>query len=188
MAVSYTVTAADVGYRIRVIYYVGNTAGYDGSASDLTAEVGSADAVAAPVAPAPLPALALPVAPPAPQAFALAGRPAVTMRGATAMVDTGRTVACPAGAVACQLSVTARPGGSSARVRGRPALAGTAQIKVRAGSSAKIAIRLTPKALRMLRSRHTITLSVSAVLKRGPLTHATTSFVVTVKAPARGTH
>jgi hypothetical protein len=121
----------------------------------------------------------------APKPFAVAGTPAVTMRGATAIVDTGRTVACPAGPVACRLSVTARPGGSSARVRGRPAIAGTAQIKVRAGSSAKIAIRLTPKAGRMLRSKHRITLAVSAILKRGPVQHATASFALTVKAPAR---
>jgi hypothetical protein len=185
MAVSYTLNAADVGYRVRVIYYLGNTAGYDGSGSDLTAVVGYADALPVPVSPAPDPAVALPVARPAPKAFAVAGRPAVTMRGATAIVDTGRTVACPAGAVACQLSVTARPGGSSARVRGRPAIAGTAQIRVGAGSGAKIAIRLTPKAARMLRSKHRITLAVSAILKRGPVQHATASFAVTVKAPAR---
>jgi hypothetical protein len=190
VAASYTVTAADLGYRIRATYYAGNIAGENGSGSELTAVVGHADAVPVPVpaAPAPLPAAALPVAPLAPKAFAVAARPAVTMRGATAIVDTGRTVACPAGAVACQLSVSARPGGSSARVHGRPAIAGTAQIRVRAGSSAKIVIRLTPKAARMLRSKHRITLAVSAILKRGPVQHATASFAVTVKAPARGKH
>jgi hypothetical protein len=134
---------------------------------------------------APAPGPALPVSQPAPKAFAVAGAPGVTMRGATATVDTGRTVACPAGAITCQLNATARPGGSSARGRGRPAVAGTAHIRMRAGASAKIAIRLTPKAVRMLRSRHRITLVVSAVLERGPVQHATTSFVVTVKVPAR---
>lgn len=188
VALSYTVTAADLGYRIRAIYYAGNTAGADGSGSELTAVVGYPDAVPVPVpvAPAPLAATALPVARLAPTAFNVTGAPAVAMRGATAIVDSGRTVACPAGPVVCQLSVTARPGGSSARVRGRPAIAGTAQIKVRAGSSAKIAIRLTPKAARMLRSKHRITLAVSAILKRGPVQHATASFAVTVKAPVRG--
>jgi hemolysin type calcium-binding protein len=184
-AMSYAVTAADEGYRIRVIYYLGNTAGYDGSASELTSVVARVDPAPTPVGLAPAPVLTLPAVRPAPNAFAVAGTPAVTMRGATAIVDTGRTVACPAGPVSCQLSVTARPGGSSARVRGRPAIAGTAQIGVRAGSTAKIAIRLTPKALRMLRGRHRITLSVSAVLKRGPVRHATASFALTVKAPAR---
>ena len=99
---------------------------------------------------------------------------------------TGRTVACPAGAVACRLTATARPGGASAHARGRPAVAGSAQLRVGAGSRAKIAIRLTPKALKLLRSNHRITLAVSAVLKRGPVRQATTSFAVTVKAPARG--
>jgi len=128
----------------------------------------------------------VPVGRPAPDAFAVAGAPAVTMRGATATVDTGRTVACPAGALACRLSATARPGGASARVRGRPAVAGTAQIRVRAGSTAKIAIRLTPKAARMLRKQRRITLVVKAVLERGAAQHAVASFAVTVKAPARG--
>jgi hypothetical protein len=182
---SYTLTIGDLGYRIQVIYYLGNSAGYDGRASALTAVVGLAEPPPAPMAPAPAPGAALPVSRPAPKAFAVAGTPAVTMRGATAIVDTGRTVACPAGAIGCRLSATARPGGSSARVRGRPVVAGTAQIRVRAGASAKIAIRLTPSAVRMLRSRHRITLVVSAVLKRGPVQHATTSFAVTVKAPAR---
>jgi hypothetical protein len=141
--------------------------------------------VALPVALAPPPAVALPVVQLAPKAFAVAGAPTVTMRGAAAIVDTGRTVACPVGPVACQLSLTARPGGSSARVRGRPAIAGTAQIRVGAGSSAKIVIRLTPKAARMLRSKHRITLAVSAILKRGPVQQATASFALTVKAPAR---
>ena len=173
------------------MYYPVNSAGYDARVSDLSAAVGLAGGVApAPLAalPAPGPAVALPRTPPAPGAFALVGTPAVKMRGATEIVDTGRRVACPAGAVACRLSATSRPGGSSARVRGRPTVAGVAQVRVRAGSSAKIAIRLTPKALRMLRTRHRITLSVSAVLKRGPLTYATTSFAVAVKAPARRAH
>jgi hypothetical protein len=182
---SYALTVDDLGYRIQVIYYLGNSAGYDGRASALTAVVGLAEPPPAPMALPPAPGAALPVSQPAPKAFALAGAPAVTMRGATAIVDTGRTVACPAGVITCQLSATARPGGSSARVRGRPAVAGTAQIRVRAGASAKIAIRLTPKAVRMLGSRQRITLVVSAVLKRGPVQHATTSFTVTVKAPAR---
>jgi hypothetical protein len=184
-AASYTLTVDDLGYRIQVIYYLGNSAGYDGRASALTAVVRLAEPPPAPIALPPAPGPALPVSQPAPKAFAVAGAPGVTMHGATATVDTGRTVACPAGAIACQLSATARPGGSSARVRGRPAVAGTARIRVRAGASAKIAIRLTPKAVRMLRGRHRITLVVSAVLKRGPVQHATTSFVVTVKVPAR---
>jgi hypothetical protein len=182
---SYTLTIGDLGYRIGVVYYVGNTAGYDGSASALTAVVGLAEPPPVPMAPTPAPGAALPVSQPAPKAFAVAGTPAVAMHGATAIVDTGRTVACPAGAIACQLSATARPGGSSARVRGRPAIAGTARIRVGAGATAKIAIRLTPKAVRMLRTRHRITLLVSAVLKRGPVQHATTSFALTVKVPAR---
>jgi hypothetical protein len=37
----------------------------------------------------------------------------------------------------------------------------------------------------MLRGRHRITLSVSAVLKRGPVRHASASFALTVKAPTR---
>jgi hypothetical protein len=183
---SYTPTGDDVGERIGVVYYLGNTAGWDGRVSDLTAPVALAGAAPAgdPVAPAPGSAIVAPVGRPAISAFALAGTPRVRMRGATAIVDTGRTVACPAGTVTCQLTASARPGGGSARVRGRPTVAGVAHAPIKAGSNAKIVIRLTPKALRLLRTKHRITLSVTAVLKRGPLTYATTTFAVTVRAPA----
>jgi hypothetical protein len=48
-----------------------------------------------------------------------------------------------------------------------------------------VAIRLTPKAARLLRSKGRITLAVSAVLERGAVRHAASSFAVTVKAPKR---
>jgi hypothetical protein len=187
-AASYTLTAADVGYRIVVVYYLGNGAGVDGRASDPTAVIGAPEPELEPaLAPlVPAPTTTVPVRQPAPEAFAVAGPPAVAMRGATATVDTGRTVACPSGGLACRLSATARPGGGSARVRGRPTVAGTAQIRVRAGATVKIAIRLTPKAARMLRKQRRITLAVKAVLERGAAQHAVASFAVTVKAPARG--
>jgi hypothetical protein len=186
---TYTVTAADVGSRIAVVYYLANSAGWDGRESALTAIVGAAGSgpVSAPPAlsPAPL-ARTVPVKAPDPTPFAVAGAPAVTARGATALVDTGRKVTCPAGELGCVLTATARPGGASAHVRGRPAIAGSAQIRLRAGATAKIAIRLTPKAVRLLRKKRKITLAVKAVLKRGIAEHATSSFTVTVKAPAHG--
>jgi hypothetical protein len=70
-------------------------------------------------------------------------------------------------------------------VRGRPTIAGTAQARLRAGASAKIAIRLTPRAARRLRSKGRMTLSISAVLRRGAAQHAASSFAVTVEAPRR---
>jgi hypothetical protein len=127
----------------------------------------------------------LPISQPAPSPFTRAGPPAVAMRGATATVVTGRTVACPAGGPACLLSATARPGGASAKVRGRPAIAGTARIRLQPGARASIAIRLTPKAARLLRAKGRITLSVNAVLERGAVRHARSSFAVTVRAPKR---
>jgi hypothetical protein len=74
---------------------------------------------------------------------------------------------------------------SAVRAAWRASIAGTAQIRLRAGASAKIAIRLTPKAARLLRSKGRITLSVRAVLERGAAQHAASSFAVTVKAPKR---
>lgn len=183
---SYTITAADIGYRIGVFVWLFNTAGYRVGESNLTAVIAAPDAAPAPPAPiAPAPPAALPVGTPSPSAFAVARPPALTMRGAAAIVDTGRTVACPAGPVACRLGVTARPSGASAHVRGRPAIAGTAQIRVQPGATAKIAIRLTPKAARLLRAKHRITLSISAVLTRGAARQAASAFAVTLKASAR---
>jgi hypothetical protein len=182
---SYRLTAEDRGSRIQVVVYAGNAAGYDGVVSDLTAVVGVPDPPSEPRASGPPLAMTLPLPRPAPNAFSVAGPPAVAMRGATATVDTGRTVACPAGGSACRLSATARPGGASAKVRGRPTIAGTARIRLRAGASAKVAIRLTPKAARLLRRNGRITLAVSAVLERGAARHAASSFAVTVRAPKR---
>ena len=182
---SYTLTGADRGSRIQVVVYAGNAAGYDGVASDLTAVIAVPDLPSDPRIPSPPVTTTVPVPRPAPNAFSVAGPPAVAMRGATTTVDTGRSVACPAGGPVCRLSATARPGGASAKVRGRPTIAGTAQIRLRAGASAKIAIRLTPRAARFLRSTGRITLSVSAVLRRGAAQHAASSFAVTVKAPRR---
>ncbi len=87
---------------------------------------------------------------------------------------------------ACLLAQRDGPAGrASAKLRGRPTIAGRAQIRLRAGATAKVAIRLTPKAARLLRSKGRLTLSVSAVLRRGAAQHATSSFAVTVRAPAR---
>ncbi|HEX6697009.1 MAG TPA: hypothetical protein VF080_09450 [Solirubrobacteraceae bacterium] len=183
---SYRLTAEDRGSRIQVAVYAGNSAGYDGVLSDPTALIGVPDPPSEPRAFGPPPATTLPLPAPAPNAFSVAGPPALAVRGATATVDTGRSVACPAGGPACRLSATARPAGASAKVHGRPRIAGTAQIRLRPGASAKLAIRLTPKAARLLRSKGRITLAVSAVLERGAARHAASSFAVTVKAPKRG--
>jgi hypothetical protein len=187
--VTYTVTTADVGSRIGVVYWLSNSAGDDGRESELTAVVGASGSAPVP-APAPLasapPAGIVPLKAPDPSRFAAGGAPAATARGATTTVDTGRKVTCPAGALACVLTASARPGGASAHIRGRPAVAGTAQIRLRPGASARITIRLTPKAARLLRRQRRITLAIKAVLKRGVADHATSSFAVTVKAPGRG--
>jgi hypothetical protein len=182
---SYRLTAEDRGALIQVAVYAGNGAGYDGVVSDPTAVIGVPDPTLEPRAAGPPPATTLPLPYPVASAFSVAGPPALAVRGATATVDTGRTVACPAGGPACRLSATARPAGASGKVRGRPTIAGTARIRLRAGASAKVAIRLTPKAARLLRSKGRITLAVSAVLERGAVRHAASSFAVTVKAPKR---
>lgn len=137
---SYRLTSADIGSRIVVFVWLFNSAGYRVAESAPTPTVALAAPPPSPLPPAPAPAAPLPVSRPAPDAFARAGTPAVTVHGATAIVDTGRTVACPTGAVACRLSATARPAGASAHPRVRPAVAGTAQIRVGAGSRARIAI------------------------------------------------
>jgi hypothetical protein len=178
---SYTLTDADAGHRIGVVYWAANGAGWDGAASATT------DIVAGAAVPAPAPPAAAPVRPtvpqppamtPLPARFVVAGAPKVVLRGSTATVDTGRRIACLAGQ-ACRLTVSARAGGR---------VVGTAKVTVAAGKTAKVTVRLTARTVRQLRRRHKLTLTVKAVLMRGTVQHATTPFAVTIKAPARRPH
>jgi RTX calcium-binding nonapeptide repeat (4 copies) len=174
---SHTVSADDVGMRIRVIYYLCNDAGCDGAASDLTAIVGYAQVVM-PTAPPPLPRATLPVAAAPKPAFEIAGKAAAAMSRGAVVVDTGRRVTCPSGPLPCALTITARASGR--------AIAGNARVTLAAGKAAKVNVRLTPKTARLLEARRTLKLSVSAVLARGRAEQERTSFAITIKAPKRG--
>jgi hypothetical protein len=172
----YTVTGADVGARIRAMYWLGNAAGWDGLLSDPTAIVGYAQ-VAVPSAPPPPARATLPAAPVQKPAFAIAGKASAAASGGAVVVDTGRRVTCAAGPVPCALTITARASGR--------AIAGSARVALAGGKAAPVKVRLTPKAARTLKARHTLKLSVTAVLARGHVEQERTSFAITFKAPKR---
>ena len=102
------------------------------------------------------------------------------------IVDTGRTMLCPgtSGGVPCRLKVTARPGGASARWRGRPASAGEASVLVAAGKPARVRVPLNLRAYRLLRAHHKLTLSVTATITRPHSKLVRSALTITVKTPA----
>jgi hypothetical protein len=177
---SYTLTTGDVGARIRIIDYLGNDAGFDGSVSDPTPIVTYAQVVTPRTVTPPPPLAALPAAAPPKRAFAVAGKAAVVASKRAVTVDTGRRVTCPSGPLPCELEVRVRTSGR--------AIAGSSRLALAAGKAAKVSVRLTPKAARLLRAKGKLNLSVSASLRRGHIEQASTSFAITVRAPARAKH
>ena len=85
--------------------------------------------------------------------FLVARAPSFAVRNGKPLVDTGRSIRCAgAPSVSCQLSVTARPSGASARLRGRPAIAGATHVPVAGGVQKKVTLSLNPRAYRPLRA------------------------------------
>ena len=118
--------------------------------------------------------------------FLVARAPSFAVRNGKPLVDTGRSIRCAgAPSVSCQLSVTARPSGASARLRGRPAIAGATHVPVAGGAQKKVTLSLNPRAYRLLRAHRKLTLSVTAVLARPGYTSSQATFTITIKAPAR---
>jgi RTX calcium-binding nonapeptide repeat (4 copies) len=191
---SYTPTESDRGSRLLARYWVENGLGADAVWSPETEIVRSAlpphhtpvthqPVTHQPVTPRPPVAVRTRVLGP----FLLARAPSFAVRNGKPVVDTGRRIRC-AGAPSrsCQLSVTARPSGASARLRGRPAIAGTTNVAVAGGAEKKVMLSLNRSAYRLLRAHRKLTLSVTAVLTRPGYTSSQTTFTITVKAPARG--
>ncbi len=175
---TYVMTMADLGRRLRVYYEVSNAAGTSWMTSAVSAIVSVGDQApvlpTAPVQQGRAPTATKPMFVP----FATVGTPTA----AGSVVDTGRRVSCPAGRSACELFVTARPAGASARARKRPTVAGRTRLRIPAGKSVAVAVRLTPKAARLMRRQRKLTLGVAAVLTRGKVTMGKSSFRVTVRA------
>jgi hypothetical protein len=120
----------------------------------------------------------------------VARRPSFVMPNAHPVVDTGRSISCPGGFPAdpCRLSVTARPSGASARLRGRPAIAGATHVLVAAGARTKVTLPLNRTAYRLLRAHRKLTLSVTAVFTRPHYASVRKTFAIAVRAPARARH
>jgi len=191
---SYTPTESDLGSRLLARYWVANDLGADAVWSQETDIVRSALSPPpthhAPVTHQPVTSRRPPVAAPslglAP--FVVARKPSLTMHNAKPWVDTGRNVICvgSVGIDPCRVTVTARPSGASARLRGRPRIAGTVHAVVAAGGGARIRVPLNVTANRLLRAHRKLTLSVTAVVTRSGYVIARTTFVITIKAPGRG--
>jgi RTX calcium-binding nonapeptide repeat (4 copies) len=196
-----TLTPSEQGSRVRAAYTVKNALGEDTVASDLTEVV----AAALPPTPTPHPPTPHPphphptprpprpvVAVPTPMLgpFLVARAPSFAIRNGKPLVDTGRTITCPGPVRShlCRLSLIARPSGASARLRGRPRIAGSAHVVVAAGARAKVMFRLNLAAYRLVREHRKLTLSVTAVVTRLGYIPLRETFAVTVKAPPRGRH
>jgi hypothetical protein len=95
-------------------------------------------------------------------------------------------VLCPGttGGVPCRLKVSARPGGASARWRGRPATAGEGSVLVVAGRPGRVRVPLNLRAYRLLRAHHKLTLSVTASITRPHSKLVRSTFTITLKTPA----
>jgi Ca2+-binding RTX toxin-like protein len=192
---TFTPIPADQGARVRARYTVRNALGEDWVESEATDIVaGAAGAVPTPHPhPTPRPprqrrpvvARPTPVLGP----FLVARAPSFAIRNGKPLVDTGRSIRCMgAPSVSCQLSVTARPSGASARLRGRPAIAGGTHVPVAGGVQKKVMFSLNGRAYRLLRAHRKLTLSVTAVLTRPGYVSSQATFTITIKAPARRKH
>jgi hypothetical protein len=191
---TYTLTAADLGSRVRARYWIVNALGYDSIESGATGTV-RAGPMPPTHHPAPTHQSLAPPRPPAAPAQRLvlgpfrAGRkPSLIMRKGRPVIDTGRSIRCPRafGLYPCQLSATARPSGRSGLVRGRPAIAGAIQAQIASGTWSKVMVPLNRRAYRLLRAHRRLTLSVTTRLTRSlGYTPARATFAITVKAPAR---
>jgi hypothetical protein len=189
---TFTPIPADQGARVRARYTVYNALGEDSVESEATDIVAAAEGAPptphpphphpTPRPPRPVVAVATPVLGP----FLVARAPSFTVHSGRATVDTGRSIRCRGSArvAACHLSVTARPSGASARLRGRPGIAGTTNVAVAGGAEKKVMVSLNRTAYRLLRAHRKLTLSVTAVLTRPGYGPARASFTVTVRAPA----
>jgi hypothetical protein len=81
----------------------------------------------------------------------------------------------------------ARSRASSARSSGsNTTLAGTLQTSVAPRAWNKLRIPLGARAYRLLRAHHKLTLKVTATLTRTGYSAASTTFTITIRAPAHG--
>jgi hypothetical protein len=119
--------------------------------------------------------------------FLTARKPSIVIRKGKPVVDTGRSISCawPGAVYGCVLSVTARPSGGSARLRGAPAIAGAGYVIVPVAARTHVTVTLNHAAYRLLRARHKLTLSITAALTGVNYRSARSTFTITVKAPLR---
>lgn len=137
-----------------------------------------------------------PVVLPKPLAMLLrkAGRAKATGRRSV-LVDTGLDVICPAGGPACTAAVSATAPlpvkvtrkskkGRSAATKRRRATVGRKSLRIPAGRTQRIRIRLSRAASQELRRRGSLTMALKVVLRAGTAAATTSSQSISVKAPA----
>jgi hypothetical protein len=115
------------------------------------------------------------------------------------LVDTGLDVSCPAGGPACTADVSATAPlpvkakkkkkkskkASAAATKRRRVTIGKRTMRIPAGATHRIRLRLSPAASRELRRRGSLTIALRIALRVGNAAATTTRRTITVKAPAR---
>jgi hypothetical protein len=183
---TYRLTTADLGSRIRARYGVENVLGYDTVESEATAIVTAA--LAAPP-PAFGPSTTRPPGPligvPRPSVFATVGKAKLIMHGHRPILDTGRAIGCPGlASAACHVTASARLAGASARSLGRRSTVGSVNVPIADGARARLFVPLNAKAYRALRARQKLTLSITWRISRPVYGTVGGTFTITVKMPA----
>jgi hypothetical protein len=180
---AYTLTAADLGHRMRFRYRIVNALGYDEAESPPTAVVVESTVPRPPRPTAPRPPRAMPppylLIPP----LAVTRKPYFAIRNGDPVVDTGRAVTCPGvpGGAACRLKVAALPTGATAHVHGRPSSLGKGSVLVAAAARARVRVPLNIRAYRLLRAKRKLTLLVTVTVTRPYSALVQTTFTITIK-------
>ena len=194
---TYTPTTLDLGFRLTAGYTVKNRLGEDAVWTPQS-DIVLAARRQPPTPHNPRPPVSRPPVVRAPSVtpakltlgpFRTVRTSSLAIRHGRAVIDTGRSITCarPGAPVGCVLSVTARPSGASARLRGAPDIAGAGPgyVIVPVAARAKVTVTLNRAAYRLLRVHRKLTLSISAALSGVNYRSAHTRFTLTLKAPPR---
>jgi hypothetical protein len=180
---TYTLTAADLGHRLRAAYTVENALGEDWVESAPSSLVRSARQPPTPRRPVVGPPAPRPPSPlittPRPSIFAALAKPKLTIRAGQPVVDTGRAIGCPDLGTSSPCHVTA-----TARAHGRSAGAATSA-QVSTGARTRLTVPLSARAYRLLRAHRKLTIAVTWRISRPIYGTVGGTFTVTVKLPKR---
>jgi hypothetical protein len=122
------------------------------------------------------------------------GKASITDRHGAITLETGEAITCPPGGSECTANVVATatekpssaiPGGRRHRyAHSKTIVIAHAKLRVAAGRTAKIALRLDKQGIALLRKRHRLSVTVTITLPGKPTT--TSVHTVTITVPAHG--